>query len=109
MKLTLYNINTKLYELDERFGELYPKYMMIHDEFINKTDEALMASQGFATQQLRDAATRQIVHKDVQYPQYLALQTEIELLRTRMRNLQQISRNLVSNNWYTEGGEQHGR
>lgn len=102
MKITLYNINQKLYELDERYGEIYPKFKEIELKYIKKYDKALMDSQGFANQSLREAAARELMEKEEEYTEYHTLATEVRLIEVRMRNLQQISRNLISNNWYAE-------
>lgn len=98
--ITLTKINTKLFELDERFGEIYPQFKTIEAEYVKKYDRILMEVYSqFSSQPLREAAAREMISMDEVYEEYTRLATEVRVIEVRLRNLQQISRNLISQNW----------
>lgn len=100
MKISLNVINTKLLELDDKYASLYPKFVSIELKYLEKFDKHLLtANSQFTTQQLRESATREMMRQEPEFEEYHILLTECKIIEVRMRNLQQISRNLISNNW----------
>jgi hypothetical protein len=103
--ITLETISIKLMELDEKYGEIYPKFKVIEMQYVNKFDQLLMQAQSqFTNQPSREAAARELISMEPIYEEYNTLATEVRVIETRMRNLQQISKNLVSSNWMGGGG-----
>jgi len=106
-KITLNKINNLILKCDERYGEVYPKFKELELKYIQQFDKLLMEAQSiFTNQPSREAYARQEIQKMPEFEEFYTLQVEETILRVRMRNLGQISRNIVSSN-YLGGGEDH--
>ena len=100
MKINLTHINSKLLELDDKYATLYPKLAGLELKYLEKFDKHLLTAQSqYGTQQLRESATREMMRLEPEFIPYNTMLAEIKIIEVRMRNLQQISRNLISNNW----------
>ncbi len=106
-KLSLYKVSEKLAELSERYAEIYPKFVKLENKYMQAFDKLLMEAQAtFTNQPSREAYARQELSKLPIFEEFMSTGAEVKVLDTQMRNLGQISRNLVSNNWMgTEGGD----
>lgn len=106
-KLNLYKISEKLLETTDKYETQYPKYKTFELQYIQEFDRLLLESQSiFGNQPSREAYARQELRKLDFYDKFIALEVEINLLRNRMRNLQQISKNLISGN-FMGGGDNY--
>ncbi len=103
--VTLTEVNRRLLELDDKFSTIYPQFKKIELEYINKQDEIMLqvASQ-YASQPLRDTALRRILLTDHNklWTDYNTMAVEVKVIEVRLRNLQQISRNMISQNFTGE-------
>ena len=91
--------------LDEEFGAKYPTFKKIELEYISKYDKMLMtAANNYGSQPLREAAVRQqmITEENKLWTDYNTMSVEIKVIEVRLRNLQQISRNMISQNFTGE-------
>ena len=105
MKITLTHINSKLLELDDKYATIYPNLAELELKYLQKFDKALLtANSQYGTQQLRESATREAMRLEPEYEPYHTLLAEIKIIEVRMRNLQQISRNLININWEGQNG-----
>lgn len=103
MKLTLYKVSERLADLSEKYGEVYPKFKKLEMEYVKEFDRLLMIAQNtFTNQPSREAYARQEIATLPIYEEFNNLGVEVRVIETQMRNLGQISRNLVSNNWMGE-------
>lgn len=101
--LTLYKISEKLADLSERYGEIYPKFKKLEMEYVKEFDRLLMIAQNtFTNQPSREAYARQEMSQLPIFEEFNNLSVETHVIEIQMRNLGQISRNLVSNNWMGE-------
>lgn len=101
--ITLETISERLIDLDEQYGKLYPQFKKVELEYIKKFDEFLMQSQTqFTNQASREANVRSLMALEPINEEYVTMSTEVRLIEVRMRNLNQISKNLVSANWNSE-------
>lgn len=101
----LTHVNSKLLELDDQFASVYPKFKKIELEYISKYDKMLMtAANNYGSQALRDGAVRQqmITEENELWTNYNTMAVEIKVIEVRLRNLQQISRNMISQNFTGE-------
>ena len=102
-RLSLYSISEKLAQLSEDYGSIYPKFRKLELEYVKEFDRLLMIAQNtFTNQPSREAYARQEIAKLPIYEEFNNLSVEVRVIETQMRNLGQISRNLVSNNWQSE-------
>lgn len=100
MDITLTTINTKLYQLDEEYAKTLPEYKVLELEYIRKFDDLMINAQTmFTNQPSREAYARREIMEWDKYDKYCSLQVKVNLLTTRMRNYQIISKNLVSASW----------
>ena len=98
-------VNNRLLELDDKFASIYPKFKSVELKYINKYDSMLMiANNNYGSQPLREAAVRQqmIAEDNELFTEYNTLSTEVKIIEVRLRNLQQISRNMISQNFTGE-------
>lgn len=106
--ITLETISKALIDLDEKYGDVYPKFKEIELQYVKTFDKLLMEAQSqFTNQASREAAARELISMEPIYDEYHKYATEVRVIEVRMRNLQQISKNLVSSNW-VGGGEYNG-
>lgn len=104
MKLSLYKISEGLIEATEKYGEKYPKLKTLELQYTKEFDRLLMEAQSiFGNQPSREAYARQELAKLPFFEEFMALQVEVHLIQTKMRNFQQISRNLINASY--GGGE----
>ena len=104
-KITLTHINSKLLELDDKYATIYPKLAELELKYMAKFDRTLLtANSQYGTQQLRESATREAMRLEPEYIPYNTMLAEVKIIEVRMRNLQQISKNLININWEGQNG-----
>lgn len=103
--VTLREVNKKLFELDDKYSSIYPKFKAIELKYIDRYDDfLLLAVTQYTNQTIRDSAVRKrmIAEENELYTQYNTLAVEAKIIEVRLRNLQQISRNMISQNFTGE-------
>lgn len=99
-RISLTKINEILFSLDDKYAILYPKFVLVELKYLEKFDKHLLtANSQYGTQQLRESATRELMRQEPEFDEYHTLLAECKIIETRLRNLQQISRNLINQNW----------
>jgi len=97
MKLSLYKISEQLAETTELYGEKYPRLKMLELQYTKEFDRLLMEAQStFGNQPSREAYARTTLAGMPFFEEFYATQVEVHVLQTKMRNLGQISRNLIN-------------
>ena len=100
MKITLTHINSKLLELDDKYATLYPKLTELELKYMIKFDKALLTVHSqYGSQELRGSATREMMRLEPEFIPYNTMIAEKQNIEVRMKNLQQISRNLINISW----------
>ena len=108
--LSLYKVSSKLAQLLEDYAEVYPKFKKIELEYVMAFDKLLMEAQAiFTNQPSREAYARQELSKLSIFEEFNTLSVQNHVIEIQIRNLAQISRNLVSNNWAGESGGENYR
>jgi len=97
MKLSLYKISEQLAKATEDYGSQYPKLKTLELKYTQEFDRLLMEAQSiFGNQPSREAYARQKLTELPFFEEFCSLQVEVHVLQNRMRNLGQISRNLIN-------------
>lgn len=100
MNISLERINKELYEIGEEYKNKYMDFKVLELDYMTRLDKLLLEAQSiFTNQPSREAYARQEIQAWSDFNKFYVLQCDISLLTTRMRNLQVISKNLVSASW----------
>jgi hypothetical protein len=103
--LSLTNINTKLLEIADKYSTRYPEFVKVREEYNEIWGKLMMkALDSFTNQTIRDTVVSQQMKTSYLelYVRYNSLVVEIHILDKTEKILQQISRNLISQNFGNE-------
>ena len=106
-------INKKLLKYADDYAEKYPKYKVLELEYIKNFDDLLVKGQStFPSQPLREAHARKEISQMDFYDEFTKLQVEINIIRTHISVLKQVSENLKTEGFReirTGGGDYYGK
>lgn len=97
--MNLSKISQRLADLALKYAEVYPKFTLAENNYINKKAQIMLAQQGLASQPLRDSAVDVEIAQTPEYEEYMTLLPEIQVINTQIRIYNQISKNMISASW----------
>lgn len=111
--LNFEEINKRLAGYAEDYGKKYPRYKELEFKYIKEFDRLLMEAQAsIGNQPSREAYARQEVSNLDFYDEFVSLQVEVNVIRTQISILKQISENLKTEGFREirmGGGDYYGK
>lgn len=97
--LNLSQVSLKLHDLASQLEEVYPLALKAESVYEKKKAEQMLASQGFASQPLRDASVTATMSDTKEYTDYIELMGKKQVIDQLVRIYTQISKSMISASW----------
>ena len=97
--LNLTQVSLKLHDLAQQMEEVFPKAMEAEATYERKKAELMLASQGLASQPLRDASVTKSLSETKEYKDYLEVVGKKQVINQLIRIYTQISKSMISASW----------
>lgn len=97
--INLTKVSLKLHDLASQLEEVYPKALKAEGVYEKKKAELMLASQGLASQPLRDANVIKSLGETKEYEEYMELIGKKQVIDQLVRIYTQISKSMISASW----------
>lgn len=94
-------ISDKLFELNDVYADIYPKFYLAELNYMNRKAKVLMSQEivGLGSQPLRDAECQRLMSLTEEYEEYHKLLPEINIINMQIKIYMQLSRNVNNMAW----------